>query len=198
MPAESSSRTAKAELRVWAKAARRDAFARIGAAAAEAVRARAPAILPLAPAIVAAYWPMNDELDVRPMIGALVARGNLVALPVIQGRDRPLIFRRYVPGDALVAAAFGTSEPAADRPTLVPHLVIAPLLAFDRAGYRLGYGGGYYDRTLNALRKQAPTIAIGVGFAAQEVREIPREPSDARLDWIVTERETFTHWKPRG
>jgi 5-formyltetrahydrofolate cyclo-ligase len=91
----------------------------------------------------------------------------------------------------LVDGPFGTREPPAGTPELPPEVLILPLVAFDRRGYRLGYGGGYYDRTLAVLRRQGRALAVGVGFAAQEVVAVPCGRHDQRLDWIVTEREAI-------
>ncbi|MBM3511991.1 MAG: 5-formyltetrahydrofolate cyclo-ligase, partial [Alphaproteobacteria bacterium] len=159
---------------------------------AAAVRDRFCAAIPVpAGTAVSAYWPLAEELDVRALMAALDAAGAVVALPVVAGRDQALAFRRWRPGLALVGAVFGTYEPPPGAPAVVPSIVIVPMLAFDRAGHRLGYGAGFYDRTLRALRAQptaAPVVAVGVGFAAQEVAQVPHGPGDERLDWIVTER----------
>jgi len=101
----------------------------------------------------------------------------------------PLLFRAFAPGDELAKGPFGLSEPSPDKAALEPNIVFAPLAAFDRNGYRLGYGGGIYDATLNALRAKHPVTAIGVAYAVQEADAIPTEPHDQKLDFIVTERE---------
>lgn len=184
---------AKTALRARARDARRAAH-RAGArevAAALRVQWRAAAgqglfVIPGTP--VAGYWPMRDEVDVRGLLADLVAAGADIALPVIAAPDRPLVFRRWRPGDVLAAGAFRIAEPAADKRTVVPQVVIVPLLAFDGAGYRLGMGRGYYDRTLRALRTGGAVVAVGVAFAAQEVAEVPHDGFDERLDWVVTER----------
>lgn len=183
---------AKRAARAAARAVRAAAHARDPASAALALRARvlaALAALPDAAGPVAGFWPMGDEIDTRPLLRSLDAAGHVVALPVTAGRERPLAFRRWRPDDPLVPGGFGTSVPAADADAVVPRILIVPLLAFDRAGYRLGYGGGYYDRTLSALRARGPVAAIGVGYAAQEVAAVPHGPADAQLDMIVTECE---------
>jgi 5-formyltetrahydrofolate cyclo-ligase len=143
------------------------------------------------PATISAYWPMGDELDVKPLLVALAAVGHVLGLPVMVARAQPLIFRRWQPGDVLFEGGFGTSIPGADQPELVPRILIVPLLAFDRGGYRLGYGGGYYDRTLAALRRAGVVTAIGVAYAGQEVANVPRGPGDQPLDAIVTERDAI-------
>ena len=136
---------------------------------------------------VSAYMPVRDELDPRPLLHALVERGMVAAMPCVVGEGQPLLFRQWNTGAALVPRTFGLSEPAADAPVVEPDLLLVPLLAFDRSGHRLGYGRGYYDRTLAALRAQRPIAAVGLAFAAQEVLSLPAGLHDQRLDWIVTE-----------
>ena len=139
-------------------------------------------------AVVALYFPINDELDTEPLAVALVEKGVSIALPVTQGKKKPLLFRRYVPGDALVPGAYGEQTPDETAETVTPSIVVAPLLAFTREGDRLGYGGGYYDRTLAALRRDGAVLAVGYAYGAQEVDALPPDPLDERLDWVVTER----------
>ena len=178
---------------------RRTAGARRGAIAGDtaAVTDRFLAAVAMPPgATVSGYWPMRSELDPRPLMSALSARGHPVCLPVVTGKDRPLLFRAWRPGDALEPGGFGTQVPppnqmGADQEEIVPSYLLVPLLAFDRAGYRLGYGGGFYDRTLAALRAVGPVSAIGLAFAAQEIDSVPHDATDARLDWIVTEAEAI-------
>ncbi len=181
----------KRRLRAVAKA-RRAAAAETGALAAEAVCGNLMAAVPLpAGAVVSAYWPMGNELDPRPLMLELHGAGHGIALPVVIEAGQPLVFRAWSPGDSLEPAAFGTRIPGPDKPALTPAVVLAPLLAFDRQGYRLGYGGGFYDRTLEILRRRGAALAIGLAFAAQEVPAVPRDPNDKRLDWIVTEAEAI-------
>jgi 5-formyltetrahydrofolate cyclo-ligase len=142
-------------------------------------------------AVVSGFWPFGPEIDVRPLLYHLHAAGHPVALPVVIKRGLPLLFRRWHPGQALVAGSFGVPRPEKDQPELTPEVLIVPLLAFDRAGYRLGYGGGFYDRTLAGLRAKGRALAVGVGFSIQEAPRIPRDETDERLDWMVTEREAF-------
>jgi 5-formyltetrahydrofolate cyclo-ligase len=134
-------------------------------------------------AIIAGYWPMGDEMDPRPLMLALAARGHALALPVTPPRGQPLAFLAWAPGAALRSGALGTSEPVAGE-ELRPDVLLVPLLAFDRAGRRLGYGGGYYDRTLAAL---PGAKAIGIAYAGQEMPEVPAGPQDFRLPLIATE-----------
>ncbi|WP_170979146.1 5-formyltetrahydrofolate cyclo-ligase [Roseomonas sp. HF4] len=139
---------------------------------------------PPAGAMVSAFWPMGPEIDVRPLLDALHARGQALCLPVTPRRGQPLRFRRWAPGDALGHGPMGTREPLPAAPEVVPDWLLVPLLAFDRAGRRLGYGGGYYDRTLAAL---PGATAIGVAYAGQEMQEVPAGPNDMRLDRVATE-----------
>lgn len=147
---------------------------------------------PASATTVSGYWPIGSEIDPRPILEDFVAKGHEIGLPVVLGPARPLQFRRWQPGDALVSAGFGLQEPAEDSPAVTPRLLLVPLLAFDRAGYRLGYGGGFYDRTLAELRAADPDcLAVGFAYAGQEVEEVPREATDLPLDWIVTETEAI-------
>jgi 5-formyltetrahydrofolate cyclo-ligase len=133
-------------------------------------------------AIVSGFWPMGEEIDLRPLLHALHARGNSVVLPVTPRRGEALTFGRWQPGDALVAERFGTMRPIGE--ILVPDILLVPLLAFDAAGGRLGYGGGFYDRTMAGLPGR---WRIGCAFAAQQVDAVPLGPYDIRLDAVATE-----------
>lgn len=143
----------------------------------------------LAPgAAVSAYWPRGDEVDLRPAMTALAQQGHPIGLPVVTGPGAPLLFRRWAPGDLLVQAGFGLMEPDVERAEMTPDVLLMPLLAFDRRGMRLGYGGGFYDRTLAGLdgRGLAP-LAVGIAFAGQELPEVPFDETDRPLHWVVTE-----------
>jgi 5-formyltetrahydrofolate cyclo-ligase len=133
-------------------------------------------------AVVAGFWPMEEEIDVRPLLTALHAYGNAIVLPVTPRRGEALTFRRWHPGDVLIAERFGTMRPAGD--SLVPDMLLVPLLAFDATGGRVGYGGGFYDRTLAALPGR---FRLGCAFAAQQVDAVPIGPYDIRLDAVATE-----------
>ncbi len=133
--------------------------------------------------VIAGYWPMGEEMDPRPLMLALASRGHAIALPVTPPRGQPLAFHAWAPGAALRPGPMGTSEPVVGE-ELRPDVVLVPLLAFDRAGRRLGYGGGYYDRTLAAL---PGAKAIGIAYAGQEMAEVPAGPQDFRLPLIATE-----------
>jgi len=139
-------------------------------------------------AIVSVYYPIKDELDTEPLVAALIEKGASITLPVVTRKKAPLTFRRYAPGDALVDGVYGELIPDETAPEAAPAIVVAPLLAFTRAGDRLGYGGGYYDRTLESLRKASDVLIVGYAYGAQEVDAVPVSPVDQPLDWIVTER----------
>ena len=139
-------------------------------------------------ALIAGYVAMGSEADPAEVLARASAKGHVCALPRVARRDAPLDFLQWQPGDALVAGAHGTREPAPDARLCRPGIVLVPLLAFDAHGRRIGYGGGYYDRTLAALRREEPGIlAVGIAFSAQEAEDLPEEEFDARLDWVVTE-----------
>ena len=135
--------------------------------------------------VLAGYWPMRGEADPRP---AMRGHDGPLCLPVVIGKARPLVFRRWSGGD-LVAGGYGTLHPDDSSEVLIPSVLIVPLAGFDRAGNRLGYGGGFYDRSLQMLRDQGFVTAIGFAFAAQELPGIPAEPFDQPLDLVVTENE---------
>lgn len=136
---------------------------------------------------LAGYLPIHDEADPR---AAMTADAGPVCVPVVEANGAPLLFRTWSPRTRLVAGSFGAMIPIAGD-TLVPRILIVPLLAFDRRGMRLGYGGGYYDRTLAELRRAQPVRAIGFAFAAQEVPAVPSGQMDQPLDLIVTEDEVI-------
>jgi len=138
---------------------------------------------PPAGAVVSGYWPIGTEIDIRPLLRALHDRGHPIALPVTPRRGEALTFRGWQPGDVLVPERFGTMRPIGGL--LVPDALLIPLLAFDASGGRLGYGGGFYDRTLAGLPNRS---RIGCAFAAQQVDAVPVGPYDIRLDAVATER----------
>lgn len=131
------------------------------------------------------FMPIRTEIDPTPAMMEATAHGP-VGVPVIEAAAQPLKFARWQPGIEMVPGAFGAMVPAVPE-YLEPEILIVPLLAFNRSGGRLGYGGGFYDRTLEMLRARRSTMAIGFAFAGQEVDDLPLEPTDQRLDLIVTE-----------
>jgi 5-formyltetrahydrofolate cyclo-ligase len=139
-----------------------------------------------APATVSAFRSFGDELDTGPLLARLAADGYRLALPVMQGKSKPLLFRAWAPGDPMRTVQWGIEEPLTTAPEIVPDILLVPLLAFDRQGFRLGYGGGYYDRTLAQLRACRPVVAVGLAFSEQEVDAVPHLDYDERLDWVLT------------
>jgi 5-formyltetrahydrofolate cyclo-ligase len=143
------------------------------------------------PRCLAGYAPIRSEIDPSAVLKAVHAAGGLLALPAVTG-PTGIVFRRWEPGEPLIAGRFGTRAPALSAPIVEPDLILVPLVAFDRSGARLGYGRGFYDRAIAALhaRGRRPPL-VGLAFSVQEVPRIPREPHDVRLDLIVTETETL-------
>jgi 5-formyltetrahydrofolate cyclo-ligase len=185
---------AEGELAAHKAAARKAAFARRKAAHAVGHPGQADHLLAvLAPhrgRPLASYMAMRTEIDPTPAMVAAAAHGP-VAVPVIIGHGQPLRFRQWVPGCAMEDGGFGALIPVTGD-WIVPEVLIVPLVAFDRRGGRLGYGGGFYDRTLAALRAAHPVLAIGFAWSAQEAEDIPLEPTDQPLDLIVTEAGVIT------
>jgi len=181
----------KAELRAAAQALRDALPAEERKAAAEAIAARAFP-LALAPGvIVSGFMPLKSEINPLPLLQKLAEAGSRLALPAIAGRGRPLTMRAWQFGAALTRGQWGIREPTADAPEAEPDILLVPLLAFDRAGFRIGYGAGYYDMTIRRLRGLKAVTAVGIAFAAQEVPKIPATERDERLDLVLTEREAI-------
>lgn len=180
----------KQRLREQAAGRRAVAHAARGAVAGQALSERFRAALEdrLPGSTVSLYRPMRDEIDVTPLFAALAGQGVPTALPVMAGPDAPLMFRAWAPGAPLVDAAFGVSEPETEAASIDPDIVGVPLLGFDAAGNRLGYGGGYYDRTLRALRADRKILAVGICYDEQEFTALPSHADDERLDMIITDR----------
>ncbi len=137
------------------------------------------------------YWPLAGEMDVRPALQHYHCEGYRIGLPVVTGKHQPLLFRAWHPDKELVKGGFGVMTPPPEAPEIVPSILLVPLLAFDPGGYRLGYGGGFYDRTLAKLRAEAHAVAVGIAYAVQEVAAVPRGAFDQPLDFVVTERSVF-------
>jgi len=138
-------------------------------------------------AVVSAFVAIGEETDPAPLIGLLRAKGHRIALPRVVKRGEKLAFHLYEPGATLIPGVFGLSQPGKDWPEALPDVLVVPLLAFDSRGMRLGYGGGFYDRTLKDLRATRDILAVGFAFAGQEVADVPCRESDEPLDWVVTE-----------
>lgn len=185
----SPSQDLKNEFRA-AALARRDALS--AEQRGDAAKAIASASLPVElsrETVVAGYSPINSEIDPFPLMYALADKGAALALPVIIQRDHALIFRDWSLNEGLVRGQYGIFQPSSDAADVDPDIVLVPLAAFDRAGHRIGYGRGYYDRTLQNLRAMKRITVIGVAFAVQEIEVVPALPHDEQLDCVLTERE---------
>lgn len=174
----------KAEGRAQAFAARKQAF---NAGQGQAAELLADYLQPHRGKPLAGYMAMRTEID---PLAAMTAHQGPVCVPVIIAAGQALRFREWTPGCALIRGEFGAMIPA-EGAWIEPEVLIVPLVAFDARGFRLGYGGGFYDRTLEGLRARRPTLAVGFAFAAQELPEVPIEPTDQRLDAVVTEAGLF-------
>ncbi len=158
-------------------------------AAAEALAARGLPITVEPGAIVSGFMPMKTEINPLPLLRKLAGAGAKLALPCIDGRGKPLIMRAYQFGDAFKSGQWGIREPMPDAPEVKPDILLVPLACFDRSGQRIGYGAGYYDRTIAGLRALKKITAIGVAFAIQEIPQVPATERDERLDFVLTEKE---------
>lgn len=137
--------------------------------------------------IVSAYMPIRTEISPIRAMTELHRQGVRICVPVIQGTAQPLLFQEWTPDCEMIAGPFGAAVPASGA-VQTPDIVITPLLAFDRRGYRLGYGGGFYDRTFELLRAKAEVLGVGFAYSVQEVDCVPTEPTDQVLDAIITEK----------
>jgi 5-formyltetrahydrofolate cyclo-ligase len=178
----------KNSLRARMKAWRAGLTAAQMAQAADVLAARGLGFLPslASGSVVSGFASMPDELRAWPLLRRLNKDGYRLCLPVMQGKGKPLIFRAWQPGDAMDQGVWGIAEPKADKLELEPDVLIVPLLAFDVAGRRLGYGGGFYDRTLRSLRSRKSIVAVGLAYDEQKVDAVPHLDYDERLDWVLT------------
>jgi 5-formyltetrahydrofolate cyclo-ligase len=163
----------------------------VRAAGAEAIASRPFPVKFERGTIVSGFSPMRSEINPVPLMRKLADAGATLALPAIAGRGKPLIMRAWTFGEPLASGQWGIREPVPEAPEVAPDVLIVPLAAFDRDGHRIGYGAGYYDMTINALRAKKKVTAIGIAFAAQEIPQVPATQRDARLDLVLTERETI-------
>jgi 5-formyltetrahydrofolate cyclo-ligase len=174
-------------MRAAARAARTAAFETHGPSGSEAIAACGLGFAQIASqATVSGFHAIGDELDPRPLLERLLREGHQVCLPVIVGKERPLLFRSWTPADETRPGVWGIREPIETAAVADPDVLLIPLLAFDDRGYRLGYGGGFYDRTLARLRSMKRVTAIGLAFAEQRVDALPHSALDERLDWVLT------------
>ena len=173
--------------RTRALARRASAFKDNGATAGIRLAAHGLAFLDLNPGSgISGFSAIRDEIDPAALLTRLHSEGHRLGLPVMQGKGLPLVFREWVPGDVMGEATWGIAEPLPDKPVLEPDVVLVPLLAFDSQGYRLGYGGGFYDRTLARLRAVKPVVAVGIAYDELKVDAVPHQSYDERLDWVLT------------
>ncbi len=189
MPDASDSQNRKAELRSVALTLRDALPPTVRQAAAEAIAKRALPVAVTPGTIVSGFSPMKTEINPIPLLRKFAQAGASLALPCIAGRGHPLIMRAWDFGAPLASGQWGIREPVAEAAKVAPDILIVPLAAFDRAGHRIGYGAGYYDMTLAALRAKKTVVAIGIAFAAQETAKVPATERDERLDLVLTERE---------
>jgi 5-formyltetrahydrofolate cyclo-ligase len=176
-------RALRARVRMWRAGLAADAMTRAADAVAKhgleflsPVRGRS---------VVSGFSSLPDEFRIWPLLRRLHSEGYALAMPVMVGKAQPLLFRAWAPGDAMDKAVWGIAEPKADKPALEPDILLVPLLAFDAAGWRLGYGGGFYDRTLRRLRASKPIVAVGIAYDEQQVDAVPHLDYDERLDWVL-------------
>lgn len=177
----------KAALRERALALRKAAFERHGPEAGRRLAAHGLDFLSPRPGItVSGFAAIRDEIDPSALLDWLHREGFKLALPVMEGRAKPLVMRAWAPGDEMSTVQWGIREPLATKAEVYPDVLLVPLLAFDRRGSRLGYGGGFYDRTLQKLRARAAVTAVGISYNELEVDAVPHESYDQRLDWVLT------------
>lgn len=182
----------KSDLRA-ATLAQRDAMpAAERQAAAETLAARGLPVEVKPGQIVSGFMPMKTEINPLPLLRKLAGEGAKLALPCIVGRGKPLIMRAYQFGDAFKSGQWGIREPMPEAPEVKPDILLVPLVCFDRSGQRIGYGAGYYDRTIANLRALKKLTTIGVAFAMQEIPQVPATEHDERLDFVLTEKEILT------
>ena len=177
----------KSALREQAKAKRKQAFEAHGASANAALRQHGLDFLelPVKP-VVSGFFAIRDEINPLSLLLKLYLAGSRLALPAMLGKGKPLLMRSWAPGEPLAETTWGIQEPLGDAVVLEPDVVLVPLLAFDAQGYRLGYGGGFYDRTLAGLRAKKTIAAVGLAYDEQKVDAVPHESYDQPLDWVLT------------
>lgn len=186
-PVPDATKSDKKALRAEMKAVRARAVAAHGADAARRIAGHGIAFAGVRPpAFVSGFLPIGEELDPAPLMLRLAGEGYGLCLPVMEAKGKPLLFRAWTPGEPLEEVMWGIREPLACAPLVDPDILLSPLLAFDGHGYRLGYGGGFYDRTLARLRGLKPVVAIGLALDEQKVDAVPHADYDERVDWVLT------------
>mgnify|MGYP002725587682 CR=1 FL=1 len=191
--------TEKKEMRMTAKDKRRSLAGQAGSEAGDKLAVNFFKSAPGASEnlqTIAGYWPIADEIDVRPLMTKIHEAGRSVVLPVVVKPEQPLAFRPWRPDMALEEGAFGTYHPGSEEPEVSPDALLVPLLAFDDRGFRLGWGGGFYDHTLAGLRAAGPVTAIGAAYHGQMVDHVPHDTGDEPLDWIITDEDILEAARP--
>lgn len=184
---------AKAQIRKAVLARRATIDPAVAGPRAEAVAQRIMGLLSRFPVgAISAFRSFGDEIGTAPLLMALDAAGYRIGLPIVIGKGKPLVFRQWRPGDVMGSGPYGIEQPLPAAPEIEPGILIVPMAAFDASGYRVGYGGGFYDRSLAGLRARKPVIAIGLAYDEQEVEAVPRDAYDARLDHLVTPTRTMS------
>ncbi|WP_286799448.1 5-formyltetrahydrofolate cyclo-ligase [Oceanicaulis sp. UBA2681] len=178
----------KTNARRAARAARAAAYAKEPDAGRRLVEHFPDSLWPKVRQVVAGYAAIGDEIDPQTLLETFALEQARIALPCVVGKDQPLTFRSWTLDQPLEPGPFGTRQPGADHAELNPSLILVPLVGFDLKGRRLGYGGGFYDRTLEKLKQSGPLTVVGLAYAAQKLAKIPAEAHDIRLDWVVTEQ----------
>jgi 5-formyltetrahydrofolate cyclo-ligase len=138
---------------------------------------------------IACYMPLKGEVSCKSLIQTLFSKGHTICLPAIVGRESPMIFRQYRPGDILERGIVGALEPSRSEREVIPDIIILPMMGYTRQKYRLGYSTGFYDRTLEAFQHTKPVKTIGLAYSLQELTNFPAEPHDIPLDIVITEKE---------
>ena len=179
----------KIRIRAYSKKKRALLSASATSAAADLAENFMEALTIIGDGSIAGYWPISTEFDVKPLLQKLSCAGITVSLPAVIPDQKTLVFQSWSKSMQLVKGPYGTLQPVGSSALITPDILMIPLLAFDSAGGRLGYGGGYYDRTLADLRKEKKVTAVGIAYVGQEINEVPTCSSDERLDWIVTEAD---------
>ncbi len=145
---------------------------------------------------ISLFYPMGSEISPLGLLPFFKESGARFCLPVVIKKNTPLIFRSYDVGDKLVSEAFGTSSPSADKPEVIPDIMIVPLLAFDKEKFRLGYGGGFYDRTIEKISTEKKIkndiLTIGLAWDGQKIDKVPIGPFDKSLNFILTEKQIYS------
>lgn len=181
----------KTNARRAARAARAAAYAKEPDAGRRLVEHFPDSLWPKVRQVVAGYAAIGDEIDPQTLLETFALEQARIALPCVVGKDQPLIFRSWTLDQSLEPGPFGTRQPGADHAELNPSLILVPLVGFDLKGRRLGYGGGFYDRTLEKLKQSGPLTVVGLAYAAQKLAKVPAENHDMRLDWVITEQGAY-------